>query len=55
MTAVCIGALIFGESFTAQEAWGIFLILVAVTLIVLTKTIQKTLSTVVRKIRPRHA
>ncbi len=55
VTAVCIGALIFGESFTAQEAWGIFLILVAVTLIVLTKTIQKTLSTVVRKIRPRHA
>lgn len=55
VTAVCIGALIFGEKFTAQEAWGIFLILVAVTLIVLTKTIRKTLSTVVRKIRPRHA
>jgi len=28
---------------------------VAVTLIVLTRTIQKSLSTVVRKIRPRHA
>ena len=55
VTAVCIGALIFGEEFTMQEGWGIFLILVAVTLIVLTRTIQKSLSTVVRKIRPRHA
>lgn len=55
VTAVCIGALIFGEEFTMQEGCGIFLILVAVTLIVLTRTIQKSLSTVVRKIRPRHA
>lgn len=55
VTAVCIGALILGEEFTMQEGWGIFLILVAVTLIVLTQTIQKSLSTVVRKIRPRHA
>ena len=55
VTAVCIGVLIFGEEFTMQEGWGIFLILVAVTLIVLTRTIQKSLSAVVRKIRPRHA
>ena len=25
VTAVCIGALIFGEEFTMQEGWGIFL------------------------------
>lgn len=55
VTAVCIGALIFGEEFTIRDGWGIFLVLVTATLIVLTRTIQKSLSTVVRKIRPRHA
>ena len=45
-----VGILVDGN-----QTWGIFLILVAVTLIVLTRTIQKSLSTVVRKIRPRHA
>ena len=54
VTAVCIGALILGKSLPCRKV-GIFLILVAVTLIVLTRTIQKSLSTVVRKIRPRHA
>ena len=34
---------------------GILCIIAAVTLIILTRTIQKTLSSVVRKIRPRHA
>lgn len=55
VTAVCIGALLFGESFSLQEAFGIALILVAVTLIILGKPIQHTLSSVVRWIRPRHA
>lgn len=55
VTAVCIGALVFGEAFTLQEAFGIVLILVAVTLIILSKPIQHTLSSVYRMIRPRHA
>lgn len=55
LTAVCIGALVFGEDFTAREAGGIMLVLVAVTLIILTGTIQGTVSKVFRKIRPRHA
>lgn len=55
VTAVCIGALVFGEAFTLQEAFGIVLILVAVTLIILNKPIQHTLSSVFRMIRPRHA
>ena len=55
VTAVCIGALVFGEAFTLQEAFGIVLILVAVTLIILSKPIQHTLSSVFRMIRPRHA
>ena len=46
VTAVCIGALVFGEAFTLQEAFGIVLILVAVTLIILSKPIQHTLSSV---------
>ena len=55
VTAVCIGAFVFQEEFTWQSGLGILLIITAVTLIILSKTIQKTLSTVVRKIRPRHA
>lgn len=55
VTAVCIGALFFGEAFTWQEALGIALILIAVTMIILGKPIQNTLSSVVRMIRPRHA
>ena len=55
VTAVCIGAFVFGEAFTLQEAFGIALILVAVTMIILGKPIQNTLSSVVRMIRPRHA
>ena len=55
VTAVCIGAFVFQEEFTWQSGFGILLIITAVTLIILSKTIQKTLSTVVRKIRPRHA
>lgn len=55
VTAVCIGAFVFGEEFTWQSGLGILFIITAVTLIILSRTIQKTLSTVVRKIRPRHA
>ena len=55
LTAVCIGALVFGEDFTLREGFGILLVLTAVTVIILTGTIQGTLDKVFRKIRPRHA
>lgn len=43
VTAVCVGVLIFGEPFTSSLALGISLIIIAVTMIILSKTIQKTL------------
>ena len=55
VTAVCIGAFVFGEAFTWQQGLGIAMILVAVTLIILGKPIQNTLSSVVKFIRPRHS
>ena len=55
MTAVCIGALVFGEDFTLREGFGILLVLIAVTVIILTGTIQGSINKVFRKIRPRHA
>ncbi len=55
LTAVCIGVLVFGEDFTLREGFGILLVLVAVTVIVLTGAIQGKMSKVFRKIRPRHA
>lgn len=42
ITAVGVGVLVFGEPFTPNLATGILLIIVAVTLIILAKTIQKT-------------
>lgn len=55
VTAVCIGAFVFGEAFSWQQGLGIAMILVAVTLIILGKPIQNTLSSVVKMIRPRHS
>ena len=55
LTAVCIGALVFGEDFTLREGFGILLVLTAVTVIILTGVIQGTVSRVFKKIRPRHA
>ena len=55
MTAVGIGALVFGEDFTLREGLGILLVLVAVTVIILTGAIQGTIDKVFKKIRPRHA
>ena len=55
LTAVCIGALVFGEDFTLREGAGILLVLTAVTVIILEGTIRGTVSKVFRKIRPRHA
>ena len=54
VTAVVIGACIFGESFTTTEAAGIALILIAVVLIILTNRIKEGVETVMKRIRPRH-
>lgn len=43
VTAVCVGVLIFKEPFTQHVALGILLIIIAVTLIILSKYIQKSL------------
>ncbi len=43
VTAVCVGVLLFSEPFTSHVALGILLIIVAVTLIILSKYIQKSL------------
>ena len=55
VTAVVIGACVFGESFTAAEAMGIALILVAVILVILTNRIKESVDTILKRIRPRHA
>lgn len=43
VTAVFVGVLIFGEPFTFNLAIGILLIIIAVTMIILSKSIQKAL------------
>ena len=43
VTAVFVGVLVFGEPFTFNLAVGILLIIIAVTMIILSKTIQKNL------------
>lgn len=55
VTAVCIGVFAFGEAFSWVQGVGIGMILIAVTLIILSKPIQNTLSSVVKMIRPRHS
>lgn len=50
VTAVCVGILIFNEPFTPHLALGIFLIIVAVTLVILAKTIIKNLNNLKRKL-----
>ena len=55
MTAVCIGALVFGEDFTVREGFGILLVLVAVTVIILSGPVSRSMNKVFKRIRPRHA
>ena len=55
VTAVIIGACVFGEAFTITEAMGIALILVAVVLVIQTSRIREGVETVMKRIRPRHA
>lgn len=54
VTAVCIGAMVFGEEFTLSEAVGITLILVAVVLVILNRSIKENLAQLLKRIRPRH-
>ncbi|WP_301705415.1 DMT family transporter [uncultured Parabacteroides sp.] len=49
ITAVCVGVLVFSEPFTPDLATGILLIIIAVTLIILSKSIQGTLRKIYRK------
>jgi len=49
ITAVCVGVLVFNEPFTPDLATGILLIIIAVTLIILSKSIQGTLRKIYRK------
>lgn len=55
LTAVVIGVCIFNEAFTMQEATGILLIIVAVTIIILSDTLKNTLSQVLKHFRPHHS
>lgn len=48
VTAVGVGVLIFAEPFTSNLALGILLIIIAVTMIILSKSIQKTLREISR-------
>lgn len=48
VTAVFVGVLVFSEPFTSNLALGILLIIIAVTMIILSKTIRKALSGLLR-------
>lgn len=48
VTAVCIGVLVFSEPFTFHVGLGILLIIIAVTLIILSKYIQRSLKEIKR-------
>lgn len=53
VTAVCVGVLVFSEPFTPHLAMGILLILLAVTMIILSKNIQKALREIRRALPHR--
>lgn len=53
VTAVCVGVLIFNEPFTFHLAIGILLIILAVTMIILSKSIQKALREIRRALPHR--
>ena len=55
VTAVVIGACVFGEAFTTTEAVGIVLILAAVLLVILTNRIKEGVDVLLKRVRPRHA
>lgn len=51
LTAVCIGVFVFGEPFTSSEAFGMSLIIVAVTMIILSKSIRQGIAVLGRLLR----
>lgn len=55
VTAVFVGAFVFSESLTWQQVFGILLIIAAVIIIILSNKITRSLYSVFRKSRPRHA
>ena len=55
VTAVLVGIVGFGEPFTLNLAAGIGLIIAAVTMIILSGTIRKTVGVLTRRFRPRHS
>ena len=55
VTAVCIGAVVFGEAFTVSEAVGIALILAAVVLVILNRGPQESMTVLLKRVRPRHS
>lgn len=54
VTAVVVGVLVFGEPFTAHLALGILLIILAVTMIILSKSIRQTLRGLVRHLKREY-
>lgn len=53
VTAVCVGVLVFSEPFTPHLAMGILLIILAVAMIILSKSIQKALREIRRALPHR--
>lgn len=54
VTAVLVGVLVFGEPFTAHLALGIVLIILAVTMIILSKHIRQSLNTLMRHLKREY-
>lgn len=54
ITAVCVGVWVFHEPFTPNLAAGILLIIIAVTLIILSKSIQDALKKIYQKVAHVH-
>ena len=54
ITAVCVGVWVFREPFTPNLAAGILLIIIAVTLIILSKSIQDALKKMYQKVAHVH-
>ncbi len=55
VTALLVGLVFFGEQFSLQELAGILLILVAVTMVILTRALERGVRGIFRWMRPRHA
>lgn len=54
VTAVLVGVLVFGEPFTSHLALGIGLIILAVTMIILSKSIRQSLNNLIRHLKREY-